>query len=907
MEDMARAEYPAMLAALQPSQAVHTLTERMKRMSRVNNEVADWLQERRRVEDQYVQGLKKLTQFKVPNAQSELGVFQAPWNRIIDSTENIAHSHHQLADRIERDIEHPLRNFTSRKDFQNMNTMSNNLTTMAKDLEESQHLVDKLTKKGGRANTSKVDAASSRLESATGQWESQAPFIFESLQALDESRVNNLRDLLTQYQTHESDSSQRVQENAMETLALMLEIDTEKEIQSFVHKATAGKAKLPTRASTRQSSYAGTTPSTPTPAPPSTADSTNLPTTSGQASPAPTPAPVSAPAPAPVPAPASSYAGDDDVSENNSVPQEKPGGKLRRLGTMFGGRRRQSMHGGFGQLSPGPKLPSFGRLGTSHSQNDRGISPRGSSTNLQEHHRLSSLAETPDAPKMPDNENDSPKPEPTHENTNGVSHNGNLLDSPIPQTTGGTVNGNYEPDLADVQPPPGPPPSHKEESQPPAPAPILTKDSEGFNVPPPMNDPISEAQREAQKEAGEDPDQLLKVNIQQTPVEDEDPEAKLAALSSVANSLKLGPATRRTGTVRGRRDVRHTVYVPPPNLPESGTDSSITALPVSPSLPPSVSKGSAVAALASEASIAGTSDTQSVRSGNSLGGLNHPQHAHMTEPGLNSSIIESVSAVFEDGVVKSASITGEVAFVNNPSDSGDAKGYETIRINNFAVLERIGPNRIFVQNSSPDHHDQFNIDVSHLTKNATAFSYRVFSDDSETTALGEHAPLLLKPAWKPQGDKLGLLLQYQLNPSSKLAAPVSLHNVVIVATYEGRSSGAQTKPVGTHLKDKHLVYWRIGDLTLTNEPHKIVCRIIGAEGTEPKPGHIEARWEYTASGDQPVGSGISISRLDEGKGKGKDTSDDDPFADDSASSNTEQKWVDVPVARKLVSGKYEGR
>ncbi|SPJ81513.1 related to SYP1 Protein with a potential role in actin cytoskeletal organization [Fusarium torulosum] len=892
MEDMARAEYPAMLAALQPSQAAHTLNERMKRMSRVNHEIADWLQERRRVEEQYVQGLKKLTLFKVPNAQSELGVFQAPWNRIVDSTESIAHSHHQLADRIEKDIEHPLRNFGSRKDVQNMTTMANNLTAIAKDLEESQERVDKLTKKGGRANTSKVDAASSKLESATGQWESQAPFIFESLQALDESRVNNLRDLLTQYQTHESDSSQRVQENAMETLALMLEIDTNQEIQSFVNKATAGKAKLPTRTSTRQSSFAGTTPSTPVP--PSTADSTNMPPPSAHTS-----------SPAPVPAPTSSHAGDDDVSENNSVPQEKQGGKLRRLGTMFGGRRRQSMHAGFGQLSPGKLGPSFGRLGTSHSQNERGPSPRGSSNNLQEHHRLSSLAETPDAPKFPDDNNDSPRPEPSHENTNGVSHNGTLLDSPIPQTTGDTVNGNYEPDLSDVQPPPGPPPSHKQESQSPAPPPIATKDAEGFNVPPPMNDPISEAQREAQKESGEDPDQLLKVNIQQTPVEDEDPDAKLAAMSIVANSLKLGPATRRSGTVRGRRDVRHTMYVPPPNLPESGTDSSISALPVSPILAPSTSKGSAVAALASEASIAGTSDTQSVRSGNSLGGLNHPQHAQMTAPGLNTSIIESVSAIFEDGVIKSMSITGEVAFINNPSDFGDAKSYETIRINNFAALERIGPNRIFVQNSSPDHNDQFNLDVSHLTKNATAFSYRVFSDDSEAPTLGEHAPIVLKPAWKPQGDKLGLLLQYYLNPSSKLAAPVSLHNVVIVATYEGRSSGAQTKPVGIHLKDKHLVYWRIGDLTLTTEPQKIVCRIIGAEGAEPKPGHIEARWEYTASGDQPIGSGISISRLDEGKGKGKDISDDDPFADDSAS--TEHKWVDVPASRKLVSGKYEGR
>ncbi|RSM12864.1 hypothetical protein CEP52_002152 [Fusarium oligoseptatum] len=155
MEDMARAEYPAMLAALQPGQAAHTLSERLKRMSRINIEVADWLQERRRVEEQYVQGLRKLTAFKVPNAQSELGVFQAPWNRIIDTVESIAHSHHQLADRIEKDIEHPLRNFHIRKDFQNMNTMSNNLATMAKDLEEAQERSDKLSKKGGRANTQK--------------------------------------------------------------------------------------------------------------------------------------------------------------------------------------------------------------------------------------------------------------------------------------------------------------------------------------------------------------------------------------------------------------------------------------------------------------------------------------------------------------------------------------------------------------------------------------------------------------------------------------------------------------------------------------------------------------------------------------------------------------------------------
>lgn len=254
-----------------------------------------------------------------------------------------------------------------------------------------------------------------------------------------------------------------------------------------------------------------------------------------------------------------------------------------------------------------------------------------------------------------------------------------------------------------------------------------------------------------------------------------------------------------------------------------------------------------------------------------------------------------------------------VPLSNNPS-----LAHETIRINNFPNLERIGPNRIFVQNATPDQPDQFSLDLSHIQKTATAFSYRVFAPEGESTAaLGRHAPLLLAPAWKPQGDKLGLLLQYKLNPASGLQAPITLHNVAFVFSYDGRASGAQTKPSGTHLKDRHLVYWRLGDVTLTNEPQKIVCRIVGAEGIEPKPINVEARWEYIVPANDeeiPVAlaSGISISRLGESKGKGKElatSSDDDPFSDEggAAALPPDQSWVDVPLARKLVSGKYESK
>lgn len=175
------------------------------------------------------------------------------------------------------------------------------------------------------------------------------------------------------------------------------------------------------------------------------------------------------------------------------------------------------------------------------------------------------------------------------------------------------------------------------------------------------------------------------------------------------------------------------------------------------------------------------------------------------------------------------------------------------------------------------------------------------------------------------GDKLGLVLLYKLNPEfvgSDKSVP--LKGFTLVATYEGaRASGVQTKPTGTHLKDKHLVYWRMGDVNLQpgEDWQKIICRVIGAENAEPKAGIIEARWEYMSSATVGTEGShfISISRRTEDKGKGKaieeddkSESEDDPFADDSTTASPKSKddgfiWHEVPTARKIVSGKYEAK
>ena len=342
--------------------------------------------------------------------------------------------------------------------------------------------------------------------------------------------------------------------------------------------------------------------------------------------------------------------------------------KLRsRIGTMLG-RRRQSIHGGFGPLAPPRSLGSFTRnLGSSHGQT---LSPRASSHNLAEGHgRLSSLAERPTTAEDRERASVSrDNAKTSHEGTNGITSADATNDShpPLAQTPSNILNGTAE-DIFDAP----------ASAQQPKPDPV--KDAEGFTIPTSTNDPIAQAQREA---AGEEPEQLFKLNIQNEPIAEEDQDAKQAALSNVANTLQMGMPSlpsRKAGTVRGRREVRNTIYMPSLPVPEN---SSELTFPPSPSLPTTASMASMprptpATTLASETSHAShASDTQSIRSGTSFGAgssyggiarLTHPDmHGPEYGPGLHASIIETVSAVFQDGVAKSVKVTGEIAMVYNP-------------------------------------------------------------------------------------------------------------------------------------------------------------------------------------------------------------------------------------------------
>lgn len=188
-----------------------------------------------------------------------------PWSSLVNSLETLADSHHTLATKIENDVEKPLRDFQStNREMQAMSTIQGNLASMAKDIDRAVKNSERLQTKGGKATTNKVASASSDVENANQQWESQAPYVFENLQALDETRLNHLRDVLTQYQTHEVDLVERNRVTAEQCLNILLNVETQDEIKTFALRTLSSRQRMDSQPQQRnRQSVAMPSPSTP--------------------------------------------------------------------------------------------------------------------------------------------------------------------------------------------------------------------------------------------------------------------------------------------------------------------------------------------------------------------------------------------------------------------------------------------------------------------------------------------------------------------------------------------------------------------------------------------------------------------------------------------------------------------
>ncbi|KAL6715184.1 hypothetical protein ACLMJK_007448 [Lecanora helva] len=776
---------------------------------------------------------------------------------------------------MEADVERPLKEYQSKnREMQNMSTIQGNLAAIAKDVDSAHKKASKLS--GGKSSANKVANVTSDVEAADQQWESQAPYVFEQLQSLDETRVNHLRDVLTQLQTHEVDLVERNRTTAESCLNALLNVHTPDEISTFVARMSqggaAGTAELPRLSSSRSSN---------TGPPPNAAP--------GQTPPVPQ-LPPSSP-------PSRTRDGNAETATPYSTPPRattgpppKSGfGGLRRLGTVLGGRSGKGAKGVERPPSPDKRQrPTRNplRRGPSSRQDMQTIpSPPTSSHDAPATPPRRGLATN----KMSPPSNTRAPPEEAPQRRRNDQLNGDSIQqAPARVSSMPTTNGVSKDQEDTFAPPPGPPPNKAATEE-------THRDAEGYNVPSSAIDDITRAQEEAAA-AGDPDQQQFKLAIRNEPIRD-DPDAQ-NAFSSVASTLRAQasqvPQPRKPGTVRGRRDVRNTVFVPSgQSLESTGLGSPIPSAPLpalglaSPPLPGPPS----------------ASDAQSIRSAHSVNSLANPSaaiHPQMHQPGLNASIVETVSATFEKTQVTKATVIGELALQHNPNQTASPSGTESIRLENFPVLEKVAPNPTFI-NQIPSKSGEYTVNLSQVSRPSVAFKYQVHLDD---TNLAAHAPISITPIWKIEPSQTSVIMTYAFNPAfvSPAKRSVSLKNVMVVIPLENaKALSCQSKPLGIFAKERSLVYWKLGDMTLdgyAEAPQKLLARF--STESEAKPGNVEVRWEISGEAATGLGSGLGLSQMAAAREEGGS----DPFADEGSSTNVTGNWKEIPAMRKIISGRY---
>jgi hypothetical protein len=265
--------------------------------------------------------------------------------------------------------------------------------------------------------------------------------------------------------------------------------------------------------------------------------------------------------------------------------------------------------------------------------------------------------------------------------------------------------------------------------------------------------------------------------------------------------------------------------------------------------------------------------------------------------------VETVSAWFDRGQVTKAIVIGELALAHNPVHFSAAPS-ESIRLENFAALEKVAPNPTFLS-PNLDRSGEYSIDFAHLSKTAVAFKYQLHLEEPNLAA---HAPIILTPAWKVEPTQTSVILSYALNPffAPSTKRDIKVRDVTILIHLEGaKASSCQSKPVGTFSKEKSLIFWRLGEITLASDgtSTKLLARF--ATEKEAKPGPVEARWEISGEEAIGLGSGLNVSQMAPKSAAAPGAADGaDPFADERAVPSPSLGWKEVPSVRRLVSGKY---
>lgn len=401
-------------------------------------------------------------------------------------------------------------------------------------------------------------------------------------------------------------------------------------------------------------------------------------------------------------------------------------------------------------------------------------------------------------------------------------------------------------------------------------------DNEGFSVPPPdrgdapwerqgtrdlMDDDDEEQLRdssarvESPAEAAPGP-RFSNLALAPAPITESEAD-RAAALAKMQSTLLSGPqAPRRASTMRGRRDVRNTMFGALDKVDDEASLGDV---------------------MRSQRAAAGT---EMVASPISVAG-NPFETSSPAGAGLRASFVETINAVIKDGAVQRAVITGEVKLTLNATSIGSQQLLH-IRLDAFEQLDKVAPNPKYLS-QYPNTPGEYFLDLDALAhassgQGPTLFKYQVHISEARAA---EWTPLEITPQWKPMQGETRLVMTYHANPSSRLAKSSSrLTDLRLTVGLGGPEvTTVQAKPPGgTWSPEARQITWTLPELDLAQStPGKIVARFItpGEELGVPEP--VTAHFKV----DGTLSTGLGVSVVDSSAG-----------------------WTFEQVAKGTTSGKY---
>lgn len=243
-------------------------------------------------------------------------------------------------------------------------------------------------------------------------------------------------------------------------------------------------------------------------------------------------------------------------------------------------------------------------------------------------------------------------------------------------------------------------------------------------------------------------------------------------------------------------------------------------------------------------------------------------HPDLETLGFNISVLETLSAILQNGVVQKVFITGEIALSSHGQKASginlaNPEKFDQIVVNK-AILNDVGDGTysIAAENLPP--------------KGAIALKYKASLSDNLQTLV----PLLVRAMWKIEEGSVSLMIGYQLNPVFPHKQPLS--NVVLSASLSTdlRITGCQSKPQGQFSRERGQLIWQIPNV---EEMEQVVLAKFVVEGLCKRAGTVEAKWEC---------KGVTVSGVDVAAIGARD-----PFADEGI-------FFEANVLRSLISGKY---